>query len=114
MLSDWESSLTELSSDEDTYAPAPKKAKTKTKAKAKAKAKEEYKVSGALSLMTSFVADVRQVTNLLQPYRTTTYTAQSLYGTSFPAKLGRDRSRENIDQIVDNTVQLDPEYQRGM
>lgn len=90
MLSDWESSLTELSSDEDTYVPAPKKAKAKTRAKAKAK--EEYKVSGALSSMTPFVADVRQVTNLLQPYRTTTYTAQSLYGTSFPAKLGRDRS----------------------
>lgn len=88
MLSDWESSLTELSSDEDTYAPAPKKAKTKTKAKAK----EEYKVSGALSSMPSFVADVHQVTNLLQPYRTTTYTAQSLYGTSFPARLGRDPS----------------------
>ncbi|KAI0660141.1 hypothetical protein C8Q70DRAFT_914298, partial [Cubamyces menziesii] len=73
MLSDWDSSLTELSSDEDEYIPAPKK-------KRPSKAKTEYKV-----------------TNYLRPYRTTTYTAKSLY-----------------DQIVDNTIILDPEYQRDV
>ena len=38
MLSDWESSLTEFSSDEDAFVPAPKK-------KAPPKVKNEYKVS---------------------------------------------------------------------
>ncbi|TBU56099.1 hypothetical protein BD310DRAFT_932136 [Dichomitus squalens] len=74
MLSDWESSLTEFSSEsDDEYVPraAPKK---------KPKQTAEYKV-----------------TKSLQPYRTTTYTAQSLY-----------------DQIIDNTIDLDPEYQRDI
>ncbi|KAI0631722.1 hypothetical protein C8Q77DRAFT_1219104 [Trametes polyzona] len=73
MLSDWESSLTELdSSDEDIYVPAPKKkAARKTK---------EYKIS-----------------NYLRPYRTTSYTAKNIY-----------------DQIIENTIQLDPEYQRDV
>ncbi|RPD56796.1 hypothetical protein L226DRAFT_538270 [Lentinus tigrinus ALCF2SS1-7] len=76
MYSDWESSLTELSSDEDEYLPsnAPKK-----KAPPR-KVKTEY-----------------NVTNALRPYRTTTYTAKSLY-----------------DQIIDNTIHLDPEYQRDI
>ncbi|KAI9059484.1 hypothetical protein FKP32DRAFT_1531854, partial [Trametes sanguinea] len=74
MLSDWESSLTELSSgDEGQPLPAPKKRKPTKK-------KPEY-----------------TVTNVLRPYRTTTYSAQSLY-----------------DQIVDNTIELDPDYQRDV
>ncbi|KAI0699490.1 hypothetical protein C8T65DRAFT_659370 [Cerioporus squamosus] len=77
MLSDWESSLTELSSDEDEYVPS--KASKKKKAPPR-QAKSEYKV-----------------TNSLRPYRTTTYTAKSLY-----------------DQIIDNTIHLDPEYQRDI
>ncbi|KAH9850421.1 hypothetical protein C2E23DRAFT_835051 [Lenzites betulinus] len=75
MLSDWESSLTELSSSDDEYL------ETKSrKKKPGPKGKKEYKVS-----------------NHLRPYRTTTYTAKSLY-----------------DQIVDNTIELDPEYQRDV
>ncbi|KAI0822105.1 hypothetical protein BC628DRAFT_1522502, partial [Trametes gibbosa] len=76
MLSDWESSLTELSSSGDEYHLV---AKAKKK-KPAAKAKKQY-----------------QVTNLLRPYRTTTFTAKSLY-----------------DQIIDNTIELDPEYQRDV
>ncbi|PIL32519.1 hypothetical protein GSI_05222 [Ganoderma sinense ZZ0214-1] len=72
MLSDWESSLTELSDSEDEYQPAPSKKK-------KQKPPPEYKVTGSL-----------------QPYRTTTYTTRSLY-----------------DQIIDGTIDLDPEYQRA-
>ncbi|KAI1786115.1 hypothetical protein LXA43DRAFT_79996 [Ganoderma leucocontextum] len=74
MLSDWESSLTELSDSEDEYQPAPSKKK-------KQKPPVEYK----------------QVTSSLQPYRTTTYTTRSLY-----------------DQIIDGTIDLDPEYQRDI
>ncbi|KAM5541581.1 hypothetical protein V8D89_004771 [Ganoderma adspersum] len=75
MLSDWESSLTELSDSEDEYQPAPSKRKKKQKPPV------EYK----------------QVTGSLQPYRTTTYTTRSLY-----------------DQIIDGTIDLDPEYQRDI
>ncbi|KAI0776980.1 hypothetical protein BD413DRAFT_444302, partial [Trametes elegans] len=80
MFSDWESSLTELSSDEDVYVPVPSKKKAPPKGKGKTKTKGDYKV-----------------VHLLRPYRTTTYTARSLY-----------------DQIVDNTIELDPEYQRDV
>jgi hypothetical protein len=38
-----------------------------------------------------------QITNTLRPPRTTQYTAKSLY-----------------DQIIENTIDLDPEYQRGV
>ncbi|OSD02347.1 hypothetical protein PYCCODRAFT_1390517 [Trametes coccinea BRFM310] len=74
MLSDWDSSLTELSSGEEEQPLRPPKKKKPTKAKA------EY-----------------MVTNCLQLYRTTTYSAKSLY-----------------DQIVDNTIELDPDYQRDV
>ncbi|KAI0367878.1 hypothetical protein BV20DRAFT_530564 [Pilatotrama ljubarskyi] len=79
MLSDWESSLTELSSSEDEEPSRPTRLPRATGRK-KPPAKPEYKV-----------------TNYLKPYRTTSYTAKSLY-----------------DQIVDNTIQLDPEYQRDV
>ncbi|KAI0667568.1 hypothetical protein C8Q78DRAFT_1105555 [Trametes maxima] len=79
MLSDW-SSLTELSESEDEYVPAKARGQPKKKPGPKPR---EYKASS--------------VTNYLRPYRTTTYTAKSLY-----------------DQIVENTIQLDPEYQRDV
>ncbi|KAI0357156.1 hypothetical protein OH77DRAFT_1519592 [Trametes cingulata] len=75
MLSDWESSLTELSSSEEEEEFRPSRSAKKKKPPVK-----EYKV-----------------TNRLQPPRTTSYSAKSLY-----------------DQIVDNTIQLDPEYQRDV
>ncbi|KAI0808252.1 hypothetical protein C8Q74DRAFT_1188435, partial [Fomes fomentarius] len=81
MLSDWESSLTELSSD-DEYVPASKK---NTKKAPRKRQQEEYRASGAYSR------------NPLRAYRTTTYTAKSLY-----------------DQIIDNTIELNPEYQRDI
>ncbi|KAI8976365.1 hypothetical protein BD414DRAFT_446482 [Trametes punicea] len=71
MLSDWDSSLTELSSDEDEYLPSARK---------KRQGQTEYKIN-----------------NYLRPCRTTTYTAKCLY-----------------DQIVDNTIELDPDYQRDV
>ncbi|KAI0919977.1 hypothetical protein AcV5_001908 [Taiwanofungus camphoratus] len=73
-LSDFDSDLTELSSDDEEYVP------TSQKKKASTKTKGEYKVQ-----------------NALRPPRTTQYTAKSLY-----------------DQIIDNTIQLDPEYQRDI
>ncbi|GBE85557.1 hypothetical protein SCP_0800740 [Sparassis crispa] len=72
MLSDFDSDLTELSSDEEEYIPASQKKR------APAKAKNDYKIQ-----------------NALRPPRTTSYTAKSLY-----------------DQIIDNSIRLDPEYQR--
>ncbi|RDX50781.1 hypothetical protein OH76DRAFT_1380310 [Lentinus brumalis] len=86
MLSDWESSLTELSSDEDEYLPS----KASKKKAPPRQAKNEYKASGSHTL-------AMNISNALRPYRTTTYTAKSLY-----------------DQIIDNTIHLDPEYQRDI
>ncbi|KAH9946705.1 hypothetical protein B0H21DRAFT_857876, partial [Amylocystis lapponica] len=75
MLSDFDSDLTELSSDEEEYVPVSQKKKTPAKS-----LKNEYKVHSAL-----------------RPPRTTQYTAKSLY-----------------DQMIDNSIQLDPEYQRDI
>ncbi|KAI0641718.1 hypothetical protein C8Q79DRAFT_288783 [Trametes meyenii] len=77
MLSDF-SSLTDLSESEDEYVPS-QAPRTRTKKKPGPRPRD-YKV-----------------TNCLKPYRTTSYTAKSLY-----------------DQIVENTIQLDPEYQRDV
>ncbi|CCM00224.1 uncharacterized protein FIBRA_02252 [Fibroporia radiculosa] len=72
-LSDFDSDLTELSSEEEEYIPAPTRRK-------KNATNKEYKIQ-----------------NALRPPRTTQYTAKSLY-----------------DQIVDNAIILDPEYQRAV
>jgi hypothetical protein len=86
------SDLTELSSDEEEV-PLTKNA-TKKKKGAK-----EYRI-----------------TNVLRAPRTTQYTAKSLYG----APSNRKRSFSwwfNVpvftDQIIENAIDLDPEYQRG-
>ncbi|KAH9917716.1 uncharacterized protein B0H18DRAFT_1033507 [Fomitopsis serialis] len=77
MLSDWESDLTELSSDldEEEYVPPTQRKKTTTR-----NTGSDYKI-----------------TNTLRPPRTTQYTAKSLF-----------------DQIVDSTIDLEPEYQRDI
>lgn len=95
MFSD-DSDLTDIETSEDE-APLASTLARKTKAKPPA---AEYNVK-----------------NTLKPPRTTQYTAKSLYGTylcPFPAiQKQRKPNCRTIDQIVDNTIDLDPEYQRG-
>lgn len=96
-----ESDLTELDYSEDdseSDVPLSKSQSKTTSAKGKGKAKEYT------------------ILKKLRPPRTTQYTAKSLYGAhsllcycvafscAFPSM---------TDQIIDNTVDLDPEYQRG-
>lgn len=54
MLSDWESSLTELSSDDDEYVPASKKNFKKAPRK---RQQEEYRASGAYSRVLAGITD---------------------------------------------------------
>ena len=52
----------------------------------------------------------------LKPPRTTTYTAQALYGKLFRRLIGLGCAHGEItlaDQIVEGIVDLEPEYQRG-
>lgn len=90
-LSDY-SDLTELSSSEDEqFQPATKSKKSKKQPK-------QYKI-----------------TNVLRPPRTTQYTAKSLYGISTHASCPLwALTTSDLDQIIDNSIDLDPEYQRGM
>ncbi|KAI6152714.1 hypothetical protein EDD17DRAFT_1491150 [Pisolithus thermaeus] len=83
------SDLTELSSEEEAAS-----AKPRPKSKKQSK---EYKIK-----------------NVLRAPRTTQYTTKSLYGMySMPRVLPQRSSICNVDQIIDNSVDLDPEYQRG-
>lgn len=90
MFSD--SDLTDIESSEDEVPLAstvPRKTKTKP-------APVEYNVKNTLSMP-----------------RTASYTAKSLYGTR-PFVIAHNQWLiVSPDQIVDNTIDLDPEYQRG-
>ncbi|KAI6112095.1 hypothetical protein EDD16DRAFT_1484954, partial [Pisolithus croceorrhizus] len=55
-----------------------------------------------------------KIKNVLRAPRTTQYTTKSLYGMySMPRVLPQRSSICHVDQIIDNSVDLDPEYQRG-
>ncbi|KAI0728951.1 hypothetical protein C8Q72DRAFT_959657 [Fomitopsis betulina] len=90
MLSDWESDLTDLSSDEDDVSPP------------KVKDEDEYvpssiKKKARATTTTKDLGSDYKILNALRPPRTTQYTAKSLF-----------------DQIIENTIDLDPEYQRDV
>lgn len=57
-----------------------------------------------------------QITNTLRPPRTTQYTAKSLYGARSHLLYSSIPSITSglSDQIIENTIDLDPEYQRGV
>jgi hypothetical protein len=57
-----------------------------------------------------------QIEDALRPPRTAQYTAKSLYGPCLVLYLRVANSNNRVlsDQIIDNTIDLDPEYQRGM
>ncbi|TFY57533.1 hypothetical protein EVJ58_g6962, partial [Rhodofomes roseus] len=96
MLSDWESDLTDLSSsDEEEYVPPSQKKKTTARAR---NTGNDYKVCRTVTFVLQYsYSPFCQVTNTLRPPRTTQYTAKSLF-----------------DQMMDNTIDLDPEYQRDI
>lgn len=86
------SDLTDLSSSDEDDVPL---AKRTSKAK---KGPKEYKI-----------------THVLRAPRTAQYTAKSLYGTAaWPIVSFTKFSCSLTDQIIENAVDLDPEYQRGM
>ena len=121
MYSDWESSLTELSSDEDEYIPnASKKKKAPPR-----KTKGEYKASGSHALVMPAVIDPTCVFHAYvgrecpqtvphndvyreEPVR---YVASGEQGAT--PKRQVPTAWPPADQIIDNTIHLDPEYQRG-
>lgn len=53
--------------------------------------------------------------NVLRPPRSTTYTAQALYGTPHLSLLVSILTLTlfSLDQIVEGVIDLDPHYQRG-
>lgn len=53
-----------------------------------------------------------EIKNALRPPRTAQYTAKHLYGTT-GILLVRIRLNSLAEQVVDNQIDLNPEYQRG-
>lgn len=94
-LSDF-SDLTDLSSDDDDFPPS-KTSRTTTRTSKKGKGAKEYKISG-----------------VLRAPRTTSYTAKSLYGKASRLLVVVFMCITLLaDQIIENAIDLDPEYQRG-
>jgi hypothetical protein len=83
------SDLTDLSSDEE-YTPSGVKAKSK-------KAKESGYV----------------LKNALRPPRTVQYSAKYLYGAHFYSTTEIGFQNSSVEQIIENHIDLNPEYQRG-
>jgi len=95
-LSDF-SDLTELSSSESEVP------LSRTSRKPAGKSKSDYRLK-----------------NILRPPRTSQYALSTLYGTSFSNWLlffslsFNDKKNPYLDRMVENSIDLDPEYQRDV
>jgi len=93
-FSDFDSDLTELSSDEEIVVPLAQVTRTRTRS---GKGRD-YQIKGSL-----------------RPPRTSQFSAKALYGPFF-LNFNASQFIQYLflsDQIVENTIDLDPEYQRG-
>lgn len=93
-----ESDLTDLSSDEED-TPLSAALTTAPSTRKKGKQKEEYVLKRPL-----------------KPPRSTTYSASGIYGALLQVMIVQllNDIQSNIEMIVQGTIDLDPEYQRGI
>lgn len=112
MLSDWESDLTELSSSEDEYVPGA------SKKKARAKPKDEYKVCASTFSTRGVAEQFGLVAGFERAQTLPHYNIHRAEPVRCVAQVHECRTPGDddniVDQIIDNVIELNPEYQRGV